>query len=135
MWFRVQREAWDEGISFGMTALRGIGNALVASAELAGQPAHPLQRRRDAGDGLRLGEGAAARRPCSTYCFVVLALMLMPSTVTARPRFLYTAFPLLIGVAAWWPERWKQRGTGCMAACGAGLVLLPVLYGGFAAIP
>ena len=28
-WFRVQGEAWDEGTSFGLTAIRDIGNALV----------------------------------------------------------------------------------------------------------
>ena len=32
------------------------------------------------------------------------ALMLVTQTVTARPRFLITAFPLLIAVAAWWPR-------------------------------
>ena len=47
------------------------------------------------------------------YTLVVIALMLLPSTVTARPRFLYTAFPLLIAVAAVWPddeEQWWALG-------------------------
>ena len=39
------------------------------------------------------------------YIAVVVALMLLPATVTARPRFLFTAFPLFISAAAWWPRR------------------------------
>ena len=70
------------------------------------------------------------------YVVVILALMLLPNTVTARPRFLYTAFPLLISVAAWWSHRdrigWELTLVG---ACSAGLVTLTGLYGVFGAIP
>ena len=45
------------------------------------------------------------------YIAVVLALMLLPATVTARPRFLFTAFPLFISAAAWWPRQ-DRAGLG-----------------------
>jgi hypothetical protein len=56
--------------------------------------------------------------------------------VTARPRFLYTAFPLLISAAAWF-EYEDRRGwwTWTVAACCAGLVGLTGLYGVLGAIP
>ncbi len=67
--------------------------------------------------------------------------MLMPETVTARPRFLYTAFPLLISLAAWIPDErrgrvdWRDVWTLILAAGAAGLVALTGLYGSFGAIP
>jgi hypothetical protein len=64
--------------------------------------------------------------------------MLVPATVTARPRFLFTAFPLLIGAAWWFEQRRRTDETVwpmTMAACGAGLAALTGLYGVFGAIP
>ena len=74
--------------------------------------------------------------PIVAYIAGVLVLMLAPSTVTARPRFLYTAFPLLISAAAWF-EYEDHRGwwTWTVAACCAGLVGLTGLYGVLGAIP
>jgi hypothetical protein len=71
----------------------------------------------------------------AAYCLGILALMLLPNTVTARPRFLYTALPLFISAAAflhsvrrdWWPY--------VIGACSAGLVILTALYGVLGAIP
>ena len=42
--------------------------------------------------------------PWVAFSVVIIALMLIPETVTARPRFVFTAFPLFIAVAAWWPQ-------------------------------
>jgi hypothetical protein len=64
--------------------------------------------------------------------------MLVPATVTARPRFLFTAFPLLIGAAKWYElrrERDELLLPCTLAACGAGLAALTGLYGVFGAIP
>ncbi|MEY4633443.1 MAG: hypothetical protein RLZ18_815, partial [Actinomycetota bacterium] len=69
------------------------------------------------------------------YSAVVLGLMLIPATVTARPRFLYTAFPLIFPVARalrddeekWWPVTVLLLATG--------LVVVTGLYGVRAAIP
>ena len=79
-------------------------------------------------------------------CAYLGALMLVPETVTARPRFLFTAFPLFIAVAAWWPDpqddpdhhraSWDRGGWDfLLVLCGAGLATLTGLYGVFGAIP
>ena len=60
--------------------------------------------------------------PVVAYTLVVIGLMLLPATVTARPRFLITAFPLLIAVAAVWPEEDREWWGLLLAVCGAGLV-------------
>jgi len=73
--------------------------------------------------------------PLVAYTAVVLALMILPSTVTARPRFLYTAFPAFISLAAWWPEEHEEAWGAAIALSAAGLVTLTGLYGVFGAIP
>lgn len=50
-----------------------------------------------------------------------------PDTVTARPRFLLTAFPAFISVAAWWPDEHEEAWDALLAMCGAGLVTLTEL--------
>jgi hypothetical protein len=82
--------------------------------------------------------------PLAAFCAVVVALMLIPETVTARPRFLFTAFPFFIAVAAWWPEpsdderhaSWEYAGWDLsLVACGAGLAAVTGLYAVFGVIP
>ena len=144
-WFRVQREAWAEGTSFGATAVKNTLGFLTS----------PLGSPTDALTGLTMIAligmlYCAWKRPLPwpvlTYCLVVIALMLVPATVTARPRFLFTAFPLFIAVAAWWPEpdddpdhhraSWDRAGWDLtLVLGGAGLVALTALYGVFGAIP
>jgi hypothetical protein len=77
------------------------------------------------------------RIPPMYIAFVVgiLVLMLLPATVTARPRFLYTAFPLIFPVARqlrddddkWWPITLILFATGLVTVIG--------MYGVRAAIP
>lgn len=144
-WFRVQREAWSEGTSFGATAVQNTFGFLTS----------PLSSPADALTALSLLAMLAMfyclwRRPLPwpmiAFCLVVIALMLIPETVTARPRFLFTAFPLFISVGAWWPEpdddpdhhraSWDRSGWDLtMVLCGAGLAALTGLYGVFGAIP
>lgn len=136
VWFRVQGEAWKEGASFGLTALRRTLEAftqpLTSPTDLitAASFLTTLFLIWIAWKRRRLPAMAAA------YSAVVVALMLLPSTVTARPRFLFTAFPLLIAAAAWLDDERRQRwwpylvGTGLM-----GLTTLTALYGVYAAIP
>lgn len=142
VWFRVQREAWDEGTSFGKTALTSTWkffqspfsspSALLTTASLFGLAA--------------MAFAAWKRRlPWSflAYSAVVIALMVIPATVTARPRFVYTAFPLVIALAALFEPslagRWHRWRTDAwalvLAVCGAGLVTVTALYGVFASIP
>lgn len=133
-WFRVQREAWDEGTSFGFTVVRQLW-------ELATGP-FSSPTRLLTGLSLVMMAGmiwAARKRPLplvpAVYSYAVLFLMLLPATVTARPRFLFTAFPLLISVAAafdddddtWWPLT-----VTCLSVL---LVAISAIYGVRGAIP
>lgn len=144
-WFRVQREAWSEGTSFGTTAVTNTIGFLTS----------PLSSPADALTALTLATMLAMlwclwKRhlplPIVAYCAVVIALMLIPETVTARPRFLLTAFPLFIAVGAWWPDQsadpdhhrasWDRSGWDLVLVIGgAGLAALTGLYGVFGAIP
>ena len=133
-WFRVQREAWDEGTSFGLTALRRTWSAF----------AHPLASPTDIVTAVSFLVMLALiwvmwrKRlpwPLVAYTAIVFALMILPSTVTARPRFLYTGFPAFISLAAWWPDEHEEGWGGVIAMCAAGLVTLTGLYGVFGAIP
>ena len=144
-WFRVQSEAWSEGTSFGLTALTNTvefvgapfgspSNALTAISlvALAGM--------------IFCAWKAKLAAPLVAFSAVIIVLMLIPETVTARPRFLFTAFPLFIAVAAWWPQpseagdhhraSWDRAGWDLVLVIGgAGLVALTTLYAVFAAIP
>ena len=133
-WFRVQRVAWDEGASFG-------GSALSAMIDFF---AHPLSSPADALTFISVVTTvvlvvAAWKTKLSwapsAYSAVVLALMLIPSTVTARPRFVYTAFPLLIAYAKWRDTDDADRWAFTYTLCGAGLAILTTMYGVRGAIP
>ncbi len=133
-WWRVQREAWREGTSFGATA---ISNSLSFLTHPLASPTDALT----AASLIALGVGLWClwrKRlpwPMVAYVAVVIGLMLLPATVTARPRFLFTAFPLFICAAAWWPRRDRAVWDLVLVMCGAGLTALTALYGVFGAIP
>ncbi len=144
-WFRVQREAWSEGTSFGATAVANTWGFVTS----------PLSSPADALTALSMAVlifmvfcAWKIRLPwtLAAYCAVVVALMLIPETVTARPRFLFTAFPFFIAIAAWWPEAseqesddrasWEYLGwDATLVVCGAGLATLTGLYAVFGVIP
>ena len=137
VWFRVQREAWGEGASFGWTAVKNTAEAITQPLT---SPTDTITAVSVVATVLLLWMGWKARLPAwmTAYSWTVIALMLVPATVTARPRFLYTAFPLLIGAAVWFEHRRRTDDRAwplTMAACGAGLVALTGLYGVFGAIP
>jgi len=134
-WFRVQREAWREGTSFGATA---ISNTLSFLSHPFASPTDALTAATMAALGMCAWAWHRCRLPgfATAYVVIVVALMLIPATVTARPRFLFTAFPLAIAVAAWWPRGERSDSWGLMlVASGAGLAGLTALYGVFGAIP
>jgi hypothetical protein len=153
-WFRVQSEAWKEGTSFGATAVTNTLDFVL----------NPFSSPTDALTALSMaaliGMIYAAWRvrlslPLTAYSAVVVALMLIPETVTARPRFLITAFPLLIAAAAWWSRHddavlakvdtgrstgdrltWSHTGWDmAMVVGGAGIAVLTGIYAVFGAIP
>lgn len=135
-WFRVQGEAWKEGASFGLTALRRTLEAftqpltsptdlITAVSFLSTLLVIWIAWRRH-----RLPAYAAA------YSAVIVALMLLPATVTARPRFLFTAFPLLIAAAVWLDHPRRAHWWPYLVGSGlVGLTTLSALYGVYAAIP
>ena len=134
-WFRVQREAWREGTSFGATA---ISNTLSFLTHPFTSPTNALTAATIVALGICAWAWHRCRLPgfATAYVVVVVALMLIPATVTARPRFLFTAFPLAIAAAAWWPRGERGDSWGFMlVASGAGLAGLTALYGVFGAIP
>ncbi|MBK5333554.1 MAG: glycosyltransferase family 39 protein [Ilumatobacteraceae bacterium] len=134
VWFRVQREAWAEGASYGLTA---ISKSYEAFAHPLTSPTNVITAATVMTMLLMIYFLWRRRLPLPMVAYIagILVLMLIPNTVTARPRFLYTAFPLLISAAAflhsdrrdWWPY--------VIGACSAGLVTLTALYGVFGAIP
>ena len=134
VWFRVQGEAWNEGVSFGWTALRRTYEAIVSPFGSATNVITALCVLATMA-GLWAVFRAKLPPPVVAYSVVVIALMLLPATVTARPRFLFTAFPVLIAAAAIWPDDDEQWWGLGLALCGAGLVSVTALYGLYAAIP
>ena len=133
-WFRVQREAWKEGTSFGATAVQ---KTLEFFVDPFSSPTSALTAASVGAMALALLAARRHKLPLHymAYSLTVLVLMLAPATVTARPRFLYTAFPLIIPVARavrddkekWWPVT--------VIALAVGLVAVNGIYGVRAAIP
>jgi hypothetical protein len=155
VWFRVQTEAWSEGTSFGVTAVENTFSFISSPFDSTADALTVLS----IGALVLMGYAAWKKRlplPWVAYSVVIVALMLIPETVTARPRFVFTAFPLFIAVAAWWPQpgrrsdrdshaeveegddalSWERQSWNfVLITCGAGLAVLTNLYGVFGAIP
>jgi hypothetical protein len=134
VWFRVQSEAWGEGFSFGGTAVRRVLKFFVNPLSSPSNLITVL-----AILSLIIGIVALFRSRLPAYAVVYVAaisiLMILPETVTARPRFVYSAFPLIVAVAAAWPKRWNDELWGIfLALCGAALFGLSVLYGLYAVV-
>lgn len=134
VWFRVQTEAWDEGTSFGLTA---ISNTMKALADPLSSPTKTITAASLVTMLLLLWFLRKQPLPAifNAYIAVVLLLMILPKTVTARPRFLFTAFPLLIAAALWFERDKRDWWPYVIGACSAGLVGLTTLYGVLGAIP
>ena len=133
-WFRVQREAWQEGTSFGATAVQRTIDFFIHPVS---SPTSVLTAASVGAMLLALYMGRKYRINLVywSYSAVVLVLMLIPATVTARPRFLFTAFPLFFPVARalrddedkWWPL--------VVVVMIGGLVTVMGIYGVRGAIP
>lgn len=135
VWFRVQGEAWKEGASFGLTAIR---NTLEAFTKPLTSPTDLITAVAFLATIAVVWIAWKVRLPlpAAAYSAVIVALMLLPATVTARPRFLFTAFPLFIAVAVWLDDdRRRHWWPYLLAMCGTGLTALTALYGAYGAIP
>lgn len=139
VWFRSQREAWGESYSWGLSTLQAMWRAVTG----------PLDPNRLAGTlpGLLaivavttviIGFVAARRHPipapAMAFSIVIVFLMLITQIVIARPRFAFTAFPLMIPIAVVLERRAMTRlvwfalsagALGLISAAVAGLVVVP----------
>lgn len=133
-WWRVQREAWREGWSFGWAALQRVGDFIVGpfSSPTSAVTVATLAALAVAGWAMWRQRLPA---PVLAYALGIIVLMLVPSTVTARPRFLFTAFPIFVALAAWLPRKRNLVTDLVMVGCGAGLVGLTMLYAVLGAVP
>lgn len=136
-WNRAQREAWNEGWSWGATAVRftwrffenplgtGYGATYLHTAIALAMLAF----------GLYCSWRVRLPWPLLAYVAVIIVLMVGPSTVSARPRFVFTAFPLILGVAAFWQRRSRESWDAVVVLSAGGLAAAAMFYGSFAAIP
>jgi hypothetical protein len=141
VWFRVQREAWDEGLSLGVSTARFIAEFIV-------DPLVSPTRALTAASVIHVAGGVWAMwrtrtHPVVTaYTLGVVALMLSPATVTARPRFVLVAIGVLIAPVAWWLQNpqvaVRYRRSVELVAVGtlaAGLTASMAVYGLEGAVP
>ena len=136
-WNRAQREAWNEGWSWGATAIRftwrflenPLGTAYGATY------LHTAIALALFGFGLFCSIRVRLPWPMLAYVAVIAVLMIGPDTVSARPRFVFTAFPLMLGIAAWWPLRPREAWDGLVVVSAGSLAAAAMFYGSFAAIP
>ena len=134
VWFRVQSEAWGEGTSFGFTAVRRTWSAVFSPLT------SPTNSITAVCVATVVGLAWLLRRyrlpvPMMVYSLAVVVLMVLPETVTARPRFVYTAFPLLIPAAVWFERSRRNWWPWALSSCAVGLTTLTALYGVYGAVP
>lgn len=125
IWLRVQREGWYEQVDFGR---RTVEELVFVVRDVPGAPLHFLVPVL----GLLFVAGAAVclwfwRPPgiLVVYTVGIVALSLLSRTLGARPRFVMTAFPLVLAVA------WALRGTRfsvVLAMSAAGSAFLAMAY-------
>ena len=134
VWFRVQTEAWGEGTSFGFTAVRRTAQAFINPIA---SPTNSITAVCVACLVFMFWLARTYRIPAPmiAYSAMITLLMVIPETVTARPRFVYTAFPLLICAAAWFEHRRREWWHWTIMTCAVGLTTLTALYGVNGAIP
>jgi hypothetical protein len=136
-WNRAQREAWNEGWSWGATAVRFTWRFLENPFGTAAGATylHTALALVLLGFGLFCSIRVRLPWPMLAYVAVIAVLMIGPDTVSARPRFVFTAFPVVIGIAAWWPSRPREAWDALIVVSAGGLAAAAMFYGSFAAIP
>ena len=139
-WLRAQRDAWNEGWSWGATAVRFtwrfLENPLGTGAGVTYM--HTALSLAALAFGVFCAIRVRLPWPWMAYVAVVAVLMIGPETVSARPRFVFTAFPLVVGVAAWWPRRSdmaRHSWDALLLLSAGGLAVFAMIYGAFGAIP
>ena len=120
VWFRVQREGWNQTFDFGLNTAKVLWNFVL----------DPFGDARRLESMVLLGFALAAvivflsRRwpgPVTVYTLVVVGLSVATTIDIVRPRALLTAFPLFIGMAR---PAGRAEWLGTLAVFTTGLVLL-----------
>ena len=124
VWFRVQDEGWGEGIDFGASTLGDITQwyaRLPTDLDFLSIPFIVHLR----ATGLLFVVVALVlmvrwRPPAVIWAYTIgiLAPSLLSQTLGARPRFIFTAFPLVVALA------WAVRGAWYSAVLACSAVLL-----------
>lgn len=140
-WFRVQREAWSEGFSFGTETARLITEWMASPL---GSPTRALT----VGSTIFIAAGlwAIARARLhpivSAFSIGIVTLTVLASTTTPRPRFALTAVGLFIAISVVWvnssslsPERRRSLELVTSGLSAALLVTVTAIYGLLGAIP
>lgn len=133
-WFRVQREAWREGTSFGGAA---VSNTFEFLLHPLSSPTNVLTAASLVAVGVLLWSAYRHRIPLPmlAYSLGILFLMLLPATVTARPRFVFTAFPLFMSAGAMFHDEDTPWWELLIVILSAGLVTVVGMYGVISAVP
>ena len=133
-WFRVQREAWREGTSFGGAA---VSNTFEFLLHPLSSPTNVLTAASLVAVGVLLWSAYRHRLPLPmlAYSLGILFLMLLPATVTARPRFVFTAFPLFMSAGAMFHDEDTPWWELLIVVLSAGLVTVVGMYGVISAVP
>jgi hypothetical protein len=136
-WMRAQREAWDEGWSWGATAVRFTWRFLEnpLGTDFGPTYLHTTLALAVLAFGIFCAVRTRLPLPMLTYVGVVTFLMIAPQTVSARPRFVLAAFPLAIAVAKWWPPKWQRSFEALVVMSAGALVAFTMLYASWSAIP
>lgn len=124
VWFRVQDEGWGEGIDWGASTWRDISEwywRLPQDLDFLNIPF--IVHLRAAGliflvFALILMIRWRPPAILWAYTVAVMALSLLSQTLGARPRFIFTAFPLVVALA------WQFRGAAYSAVLACSAVLL-----------
>jgi len=141
VWFRIQREAWGEGFSFGASTLRLCIEWLMNPLS---SPTRALTMISvvTIAIGIFLMKRVALHRVVTSYSVGVLLLTMTASTTTPRPRFVFVALGPMIAAAVWWidhvqvaPHRRRTVELAVIGTCATGLVSLSAIYGLLGAIP
>jgi hypothetical protein len=123
VWFRVQSEGWGEGVDFGRSTVRDIGWYLHLGSTLDFLSIPFIIHLRVLGLIVLVAcivFMVRWRPPAIIWAYVigVLAPSLLSQTLGARPRFIFTAFPVVAAVA------WKLREVAFSAVLACSAVLL-----------
>jgi Mannosyltransferase (PIG-V) len=120
-WFRVQNEAWHESFDFGLTTVQRLGRVLLDPFGNVNDLVAALGLVFLVAAGVVLVRSKRLPAVLNIYTVGILFLALGSSVLGARPRFVWTAFPLFI------PLGERLKGTSLALVVGTFAALLVCL--------